>query len=51
MKNRLMQALLAYALLVIAAFFLLSGLPLMIILGVFAIFATRTVLWHFKPED
>ena len=51
MKNRLHQALLAYAALVVAAFFMLTGTPRLIILVVLGAFAARTILWHFKPED
>jgi hypothetical protein len=51
MRDRLTQAMVAYAVLAIAAYFMLSGTVLLIILVVLAAFAAKTVLWHFKPED
>lgn len=51
MNNRLKQALAAYAALAIAAYFILSGLVLPIVLAVLALFLAKTLLWHFKPED
>lgn len=48
---RLIQALIAYAALCVAAWFMLSGRPRLIILILFGYFAVRTVLAHFKPED
>jgi len=51
MRDRLTQALFAYATLAIAAYFILSGTVLLVILAVLAAFAAKTLLWHFKPED
>jgi hypothetical protein len=51
MRSRLTQALVAYAVLAIAAYFLVSGSVLLVILVVLAAFAAKTLLWHFKPED
>jgi hypothetical protein len=51
MNNRLAQALIAYAVLAIAACFLVSGTALLVVLVVLAAFAAKTLLWHFKPED
>ncbi len=51
MSSRLKQALAAYAALGIAAYFLLTGMTLLIILLVLAAFLAKTILWHFKPED
>jgi hypothetical protein len=51
MNNRLKQALAAYAVLGIAAYFLLSGTALLVVLVVLLAFLAKTLLWHFKPED
>lgn len=51
MKNRLTQALAAYAMLAVAAYFMVTGTALLVILVVLAAFAAKTLLWHFKPED
>lgn len=51
MHNRLIQALVAYAVLAIAAFFLVSGTALLVVLVVLAAFLAKTLLWHFKPEE
>lgn len=51
MRDRLIQALVAYAILAIAAYFMLSGTVLLVILVVLAAFTAKTLLWHFKPED
>ena len=51
MSSRLTQALIAYAALAIAAFFMTSGTVLLVILVVLAAFVAKTLLWHFKPED
>jgi hypothetical protein len=51
MNNRLIQALIAYAVLAIAAFFMVSGTALLVVLVVLAAFLAKTLLWHFKPED
>jgi uncharacterized membrane protein len=51
MNNRLTQALIAYAVLAIAAFFMTSGTVLLVVLIVLAAFLAKTLLWHFKPED
>lgn len=51
MNNRLKQALGAYAVLGIAAWFLLSGTPLLVVAVVLLAFVAKTLLWHFKPED
>jgi len=51
MKNRLTQALIAYAALSVAAYFMLSGTVLLVILILFGYFAVRTVIANFKPED
>jgi hypothetical protein len=49
--NRLTQALIAFGALGIAAWFLLSGTPLLIVAVALVAFAAKTLLWHFKPED
>ena len=46
-----MRALAAYALLAIAAYFMVSGTALLVVLVVLAAFLAKTLLWHFKPED
>jgi hypothetical protein len=53
MKNsrRLIQALVSFGVLLTAAFFLLSGMPRIVVLIVLAGFLAKTVLWHFKPEE
>ena len=51
MNDRLLHALVAYAVLAIAAYFLTSGTARMVVLVVLAAFAAKTLLWHFKPED
>lgn len=51
MRSRLTQALVAYTVLGIAAYFLLSGSVRLVVLVVLAAFAAKTLLWHFKPED
>jgi hypothetical protein len=51
MKNRLNQALIAYAALAVAAYFILSGKVLLVTLLVLAAFLAKTLLWHFKPEE
>jgi hypothetical protein len=51
MNNRLKQALAAYAVLGIAAYFLLTGTTLLVVLVVLLAFLAKTLLWHFKPED
>jgi hypothetical protein len=51
MNNRLKQALAAYTVLAIAAYFLLSGTVLLVVLVVLLAFLAKTLLWHFKPED
>ncbi len=50
-NTRLKQALVAYAALAIAAYFILSGTVLLVVLIVLAAFLAKTLLWHFKPED
>jgi len=49
--NRLRSALIAYAVLGIAAWFLLSGTPRLIVAVVLLAFAAKTLLWHFKPPE
>lgn len=49
--NRLGQAMIAYAALGIAAWFLLSGTALLIVGAVLLAFAAKTLLWHFKPPE
>jgi hypothetical protein len=51
MNNRLKQALAAYTVLGIAAYFMLSGTVLLVVLVVLLAFLAKTLLWHFKPED
>jgi hypothetical protein len=51
MNNRLKQALAAYIVLGIAAYFLLTGTVLLVVLVVLFAFLAKTLLWHFKPED
>jgi hypothetical protein len=51
MNNRLKQALAAYAVLGIAAYFLLTGTTLLVVLVVLLAFLAKSLLWHFKPED
>ena len=51
MSNRLIQAIVAYTVLAIAAVFLVSGTVLLVVLIVLAAFLAKTLLWHFKPED
>jgi hypothetical protein len=50
-NTRLKQALIAYAALAVAAFFLVSGTVLLVVLIVLGAFLAKTLLWHFKPED
>ncbi|HVW07741.1 MAG TPA: hypothetical protein VHC90_04125 [Bryobacteraceae bacterium] len=49
--SRLTQAMIAYAALGIAAWFLLTGTPLLIVAVVLLAFAAKTLLWHYKPEE
>jgi len=49
--NRLTVALIAYAVLAIAAYVMLSGVALSVVLIVFGGLIAKTVLWHFKPDD
>lgn len=49
--NRLRNALIAYAVLGIAAWFLLSGTALLIVAVVLLAFTAKTLLWHFKPPE
>jgi hypothetical protein len=49
--NRIAQAMIAYAALAIAAYFLLTGTVLLVVLIALGGFAAKTLLWHFKPED
>jgi hypothetical protein len=49
--NRLQGAILAYAALGVAAFFLLTGTGLLLVLVVLVAFLAKTLLWHFKPPD
>jgi hypothetical protein len=49
--NRLRNAMIAYAVLGAAAWYLLSGTPLLIVAVVLLAFAAKTLLWHFKPPD
>ncbi len=51
MNNRLIQAMVAYAALCVAACFMLSGTPRIAILILFGYFAVRTVIAHFRPKD
>lgn len=51
MSSRLLQAIAAYAVLAVAACFLVSGTPLLVVLIVLAAFLAKTLLWHFKPEE
>jgi hypothetical protein len=51
LNNRLKQALAAYIVLGIAAYFLLTGTVLLVVLVVLLAFLAKTLLWHFKPED
>jgi hypothetical protein len=37
--------------LAVAAFFLVSGNALLVVLVVLAAFLAKTLLWHFKPEE
>lgn len=49
--SRLQTALIAYAALAIAAYFLLTGTALLLVLVVLVAFLAKTLLWHFKPPD
>jgi hypothetical protein len=49
--SRLTQALIAYGALALAAWFLLTGTPRLIVGVVLLAFAAKTLLWHFKPGD
>lgn len=49
--SRLTRAMVAYAALGIAAWFLLTGTALLIVAVVLLAFAAKTLLWHFKPEE
>jgi len=51
MNSRLIQAIVAYAVLAIAAFLMVSGTALLAVLVVLAAFLAKTLLWHFKPEE
>jgi len=51
MNTRLKQAVVAYAALAVAAYFMVSGTVLLVVLIVLAAFLVKTLLWHFKPED
>jgi hypothetical protein len=50
-NTRLKQALIAYAALAVAAYFMVSGTVLLVVLIVLGAFLAKTLLWHFKPED
>lgn len=49
--SRLHTALIAYTALGIAAYFLLTGTALLLVLVVLVAFLAKTLLWHFKPQD
>jgi hypothetical protein len=49
--NRLYAALIAYTALGIAAYFLVTGTALLLVLVVLVAFLAKTVLWHFKPLE
>ena len=49
--NRLRSAMIAYAALGIAAWFLLNGTALLIVGVVLLAFVAKTLLWHFKPPE
>ncbi len=49
--NRLIQAMIAYAALCVAAWFMLTGTPRVAIMILFGYFALRTVIAYFKPQD
>ena len=51
MNKRLIGALIAYALLTVAAFFMVSGKALLVVLIVVAFFLAKTLLYQFKPPD
>jgi len=51
MNARLKQALVAYSALAVAAYFMVSGTVLAVVLIVLAAFLAKTLLWHFRPED
>lgn len=51
MDPRLTRALIAYAVLGIAACFLLSGKVLLTVGIILTAFALKTVLWHFRPKE
>lgn len=50
-RKRLIQALAAYAVLAVAAYFMVRGTALLVVLLVLAAFLAKTLLWHFKPEE
>ncbi len=49
--SRLQAALVAYTALAVAAYFLLTGTALILVLVVVVAFLAKTLLWHFKPSD
>jgi len=49
--RRLHAALVAYAVLAIAAYFLVNGTAFLLVLVVLVAFLAKTLLWHFKPSD
>lgn len=49
--SRLYQALFAYVALSVAACFMLDGKARIAVLILFAYFAVRTIIAHFKPQD
>ena len=50
-KSRLTQAVVAYAALSVAAYFILSGTPLRVVLILFGYFMVRMLIEHFRPKD
>ena len=51
MNSRLTQALIAYAVLAIAACFMVTGTARLVVLVVLGAFAAKSLLWHFKPPE
>lgn len=50
MNKRLITALVAYAVLMVAAFLVLNGTPLLVVLIVLGLFLVKTLIFHFAPK-
>jgi hypothetical protein len=51
LKSRLTHAVVAYAALSVAAYLMLSGTPLRVVLILFGYFMLRMLIEHFRPKE